>query len=277
MKSGNKQFGPQYPDSIEREYYRHLNQYANAYLKMLKDELKRVLPQLKGVAKEEQPRVDGQIRMDVDIPKAIDKMFEVINAGMSRRFTANNMNRIVQSMITKSSKYSKKEMAKMARTYSKEDFEVEPLLTDKGMSEYFQNVIDMNVSLIRSISEYQQPKLKQALIAMITKDARSQDIAKMLEKEFNVTKGRAKMIARDQVGKLNGALERHRQEQLGMSRYIWRTANDSRVRDDHARLEGKTFKWSKPPVVNRSTGERGNPKEDYNCRCWAEPVFDDII
>ena len=46
--------------------------------------------------------------------------------------------------------------------------------------------------------------------------------------------------------------------------YIWRTKQDSKVRGKHAEREGKIFNKHIPP-------EGGNPGEDYNCRCWAEP------
>lgn len=47
--------------------------------------------------------------------------------------------------------------------------------------------------------------------------------------------------------------------------YIWKTVKDNRVRGDHAAREGKIFLWNKPP-------DGGHPAQDYNCRCWAEPV-----
>ncbi len=47
--------------------------------------------------------------------------------------------------------------------------------------------------------------------------------------------------------------------------YIWRTVGDDKVRGDHAAREGQNFSWDRPP-------EGGNPGEDYNCRCWAEPI-----
>lgn len=46
--------------------------------------------------------------------------------------------------------------------------------------------------------------------------------------------------------------------------YIWRTCKDDKVRGKHAEREGKIFNKHIPP-------EGGNPGEDYNCRCWAEP------
>lgn len=44
--------------------------------------------------------------------------------------------------------------------------------------------------------------------------------------------------------------------------YIWRTAGDERVRPEHAQYNGTKRAWNDSP----------NPGEDFNCRCWAEPV-----
>lgn len=46
--------------------------------------------------------------------------------------------------------------------------------------------------------------------------------------------------------------------------YIWRTRSDNKVRASHAANNGKIFAWDNPPPT-------GNPGEDYNCRCTAEP------
>lgn len=46
--------------------------------------------------------------------------------------------------------------------------------------------------------------------------------------------------------------------------YIWRTRRDSKVRPSHAAREGRIFAWDDPP-------EGGHPREDYGCRCTAEP------
>ena len=56
--------------------------------------------------------------------------------------------------------------------------------------------------------------------------------------------------------------------------YIWRIApaDVPRTRSGHLALNGKTFRWDDPPVINARTGERGHPGHDRNCRCYAEPV-----
>jgi peptidoglycan hydrolase-like protein with peptidoglycan-binding domain len=44
--------------------------------------------------------------------------------------------------------------------------------------------------------------------------------------------------------------------------YIWRTVEDEKVRKGHAQYNRTIRNWSDSP----------DPGEDFNCRCWAEPV-----
>lgn len=60
---------------------------------------------------------------------------------------------------------------------------------------------------------------------------------------------------------LNGALAKKPDGQ-----YVWRTVGDSRVRPEHAALDGTVRDFSDSP----------NPGDEINCRCWAEPVTDAI-
>jgi len=84
----------------------------------------------------------------------------------------------------------------------------------------------------------------------------------------NVTVNRARLIARDQTAKLNSTLNQQRQQNLGVTQYIWRTSGDGRVRETHKDNNGKVFNWDKPPK------DTGHPGHDINCRCVAEPIIE---
>jgi len=53
---------------------------------------------------------------------------------------------------------------------------------------------------------------------------------------------------------------------MGVEKFIWRTANDERVRPEHSARDGNTYTWANAP--------EGGPGAPINCRCFAEPVFD---
>lgn len=83
---------------------------------------------------------------------------------------------------------------------------------------------------------------------------------------MGVGKARANLIARDQILKLNGQINRQRQLAAGITQYTWSTSKDERVRDEHADLEGSVQSWDAPPPP-------GHPGQDYQCRCTAIPIM----
>jgi SPP1 gp7 family putative phage head morphogenesis protein len=71
------------------------------------------------------------------------------------------------------------------------------------------------------------------------------------EKLFNVT--------------LDKNISERRQRELGMKKYIWRSARDARTCPRCMAREGLIFSWDSPPPG-------GHPGEAPMCRCHAEPV-----
>jgi SPP1 gp7 family putative phage head morphogenesis protein len=94
-------------------------------------------------------------------------------------------------------------------------------------------------------------------------------IRKDLKKQFKTVKNKARLIARDQVNKLNGNLTQMRQTGLGIDRYTWRTSRDERVRPSHRVKEGNVYSWDDPP------SDTGHPGNDPLCRCSAEPYLEE--
>lgn len=128
-----------------------------------------------------------------------------------------------------------------------------------------------NVRLIKTIPERYLNDVQSKVFDGFTDGLRWEEIAADLEESYGTSEYNAERIARDQVNKLNGQLTEERQTNLGVTEYVWRTSLDDRVRDSHADKEGKKFEWEDPPM------DTGSPGEDIMCRCWAEPVLDDIF
>lgn len=127
-----------------------------------------------------------------------------------------------------------------------------------------------NVALIKSVPSQFFGELEKTIARELADGARFEKLADIIEERYGVAQSRAELIARDQVGKFNADLDRVRQQQLGITRYVWRTSQDERVRDEHAAREGKVFEWSNPP-------EDGHPGEAVQCRCSAESIIEDLL
>ena len=100
---------------------------------------------------------------------------------------------------------------------------------------------------------------------------RADEVAAELARSGEVTESRATLIARTEIAKANAALTQARAEYVGTDHYIWRTAEDGDVRESHAVMNGKIFRFDDPPYVE-GEGNHG-PGEFPNCRCFAEPVI----
>jgi SPP1 gp7 family putative phage head morphogenesis protein len=134
-----------------------------------------------------------------------------------------------------------------------------------------------NVALIKSIPDVFFSDLERRLTRAIADGSRWEDLAATIEDRYDVTEARARLIAKDQINKLVGDLNRLRQQDLGIEEFIWRTMGDERVRTDktagpdmgHVERNGKQYSWDDPP-------EGETPGEPVNCRCYAEPVIPDV-
>ena len=147
---------------------------------------------------------------------------------------------------------------------------INPFSTESGLREILNLSIRQNIRLIRSIP-FQQLDTMEDIVAQGIRSGREVGALRDdLERRFGVARSRADLIARDQVNKLNGQLTKFRQRDAGVRRYRWSTSQDERVRPSHARLHGKIFSWDDPPSV-------GHPGEDYQCRCNAVPLVDELL
>lgn len=89
---------------------------------------------------------------------------------------------------------------------------------------------------------------------------------------FQVSKTKAKFLARQEVNLATSEAKQIQLRNAGVSQYKWDTTLDGKEREDHKILHGNIFDYSNPPIVNRKTGARANPGQDYGCRCNDIPV-----
>lgn len=125
-----------------------------------------------------------------------------------------------------------------------------------------------NVTLIGSIDSRYFDDIQKVVIEAVANGTATTDVRRLLEERYAVSRSRAKLIARDQIAKLNGQVTEHRQRSAGVSRYQWNTSGDERVRPSHAKLDGEVFRWDDPPSI-------GHPGQDFQCRCVALPIVDE--
>ena len=192
----------------------------------------------------------------------LDKVVELVSATHSAEQTHQTAVKAATAMAAGVNRRNAEEVHRMlVRAVGVDVWQHEPHL-----NEFTARTIKKNVDYITTIKTQQLQQVAQVVEAGIRRGLRVEVIAKDIEKRFDVSASRAKLIARDQVGSFNGELMQMRQQGLGVEGYFWRGMLDSRERDEHVEREGERFAWADPP-------DGGHPGDDFQCRCTAEPDF----
>ena len=248
------------PDAIRLSYFRALLQVL-AEARAL---IERATPRLEELVRvAAAARGDARLDMsDDEINNLIDHLAEQFFA----EFTNTRLADLSAGFARKTATFQREQMARQFKAALGIDIvRAEPWLEPK-----IRAFTAENVALIKSIPQKYFTEVEKEIVSDMRTGLRWEGIAKNLDRRFEVAEGHAKLVARDQVGKFMGELNKQRQQDLGVTSFIWRTARDNRVREEHQALEGEEFTWDNPPA-------EGIPGEPINCRCMAEPVVKPII
>jgi len=136
-----------------------------------------------------------------------------------------------------------------------------------------------NVILIRSIEE----QLLSSVAVIVTESYKSgfstKDITDQIYSRFDVSENRAKLIARDQIGKLHSKIIQDEAASLNINYYVFSDSDDERTRASHHAMHNKICKFNDQTVYKDSLQDKEwkkrssisavelHPGIDYNCRC----------
>ncbi|EDB6599538.1 hypothetical protein AHR24_22665 [Salmonella enterica subsp. diarizonae] len=156
------------------------------------------------------------------------------------------------------------------------------MLGEAAIKPEMEKAVSDNVDLITSIHTNFIHDIGAAVFDNMKDGGRHENLIDLIKERGEVTRNRARFIARDQTSKLNADLTEVRNVALGLDLYEWGGTGDERERDSHFVLNGMLCKYSDPTVYSDDGGKTwkkrstigafiGKPGEDYQCRCLALP------
>ena len=266
-----------YPQHLERDYTR----ITNAYMGLLNDTLREYIPEIKALLDDYRDEAANADRTDAkgkngdwqEFSRMLRRVLERAEVDLKKKTASFDLVRRLNDLENRSRKYSIREWKRVVRqTLGVNIFD------DYYNGNYFREGarewVLQNVDLITTIPHETLKRMSNIISGGHYSGKTNAEIARQIQASYNVSKSRARFIARGQMAKLNAQITQKQQADAGVSEYIWRTVGDGRVRESHRHLNNRRFKYSDPPVVDPKTGRRANPGEDYQCRCVALPVFD---
>jgi SPP1 gp7 family putative phage head morphogenesis protein len=210
---------------------------------------------------------DDNVRTDND--RDVARLVKRTADKLARAIRAESITPIATKYAAATSDFQRSQLAKQARAAVGVD--VRKLTgIDRAVPAQLEQFAKVNAQLITGLGARLAEDIAEIVEDATVSGSRWETVAKRLAHAGLVTESRAALIARDQVGKLYADINRQRQGNLGVTRYVWRTVRDNRVREEHESLDGESFDWGAPPPD-------GHPGEAVNCRCYADPDFSDLL
>lgn len=197
------------------------------------------------------------------LPPGFLKKIEAAARKVARSLDTKRYQTFLERHARATDRWSEQEFTKQAKAAVGVDI----IAANPRLAKQVKGFTKENVDLITKVGKDTKRRVERIVFESVEKGRNYQDLTRRLQDDMDIGRRRATLIARDQTGKLYGQINAERQREVGITRFVWRTSNDQRVRDEHAELEGETFEYANPP-------SEGLPGEAIQCRCYAEPVFD---
>lgn len=249
-----------YPKLIEFEY-------ANALVAMVRNEIRPgfapLLHELPGLLQ----RANAErARTDVAESRRARELIDIARHHMAAAMNPHRLEALATTFADRAQRYNREQLGRQVQA----TLGVDIMTNSPRMAALVDHFVQENVALIKSIPDTIATGVDKLTTRAFASGQRHEDLAREIQGRFDVGESRARLIARDQIGKIYGATNAARQQDLGVTSFVWRTAGDERVRPEHEDLNGETFRYDDPP-------DEGLPGEPVQCRCYAEPVFDQIL
>jgi uncharacterized protein with gpF-like domain len=172
-------------------------------------------------------------------------------------------------------------------------------LSEPWLSPMVESFVAQNMELLQKAGSSYIDKLNKLVLKEWQAGSTWKTMAGQLQTlNAQYTQSRAKLVARDQIGKLNGMLTESRMEYAGLKMYTWSSSHDERVRGrpggkypkaipSHWAIESKLCRWDDPTVYSKDKGltwiprpdnfPKVHPGMDIQCRCTALPYWGELL
>jgi uncharacterized protein with gpF-like domain len=181
------------PDGIRLWYLHDLRGVLYLARRLVHDLVLPTLPDL--IADAARRRGD---RLDARDPIArLNRAVDQASRELYRQFTGPKIAAMAREAAEATSDFQREQLFKQIRA----ELAVDPILKEKGLAHRVEAFTAENVALIKSVPDRLFPEIEQQVIAGVRSGQRYEEIAGKLSDRFAVAEDRAKLIARDQVGR----------------------------------------------------------------------------
>lgn len=223
---------------------------------------------------------DGKFRMPVgELPNEIRTAISLSDLSFHRMVTS--IDRMLDRVLPQSVRLEQIFDVSILRTEERikktipKSMTIQKKLTTDDVKKISTDYTNNMNKYIQGWTEEEIVRLRKNIQKRVMSGERFEGVIKEIQHSYQVSRNKAKFLARQETNLLTSKLKEIRYTDAGSKGYIWETVVGSPahpVRPMHKALKGKFFSWNNPPVTSED-GRRNHPGEDFNCRCTARPVI----
>lgn len=250
-----------FPFAAEREYQKLMR----GFVQQMAAAVRRSHAQIHTLVQKYKIKLDANV---TDLPDTgLDMAVEILVTTIAEQYAYKMTKRVIRDKVRQVFRRVNRLNDAEFRKMLKSALSVDIIAAEPWLSQLADVWVRENVRLIKSVETQYFDRIESVIIQAVQNGEMTRDVAAKIREIGGVSARRANIIARDQVGKLNGQLTKYRQMNLGIETYEWSTSGDRRVRPTHQSRSGKIYRWDSPPPD-------GHPGEPILCRCSAIPQID---
>jgi SPP1 gp7 family putative phage head morphogenesis protein len=141
-----------------------------------------------------------------------------------------------------------------ANVLSAASVDLSTVLSASDVSETVDAVVNWNAALVADVSDEAKRRIANAVFAGLQQRKPADEVAREIRDITGMARARARRVASDQTVKLGARLNQARQEQAGISRFVWVHSAKAHPRLWHLARNGKVFEWSDPKIASDLPG-----------------------
>ena len=192
------------------------------------------------------------------------RLSKAAKRSLLKQFSNGRLETVSKQILAKLEKKAKKEFYE--RVAGKTGIDVTSLVAKEGLKSTTNALVAETAQWVQTLRDDTFQKFTNNTLFAMSQGESLDTIVKQFDDVVIERKNHAKFLARNQVQNYNSITTKIRAQNLGITKAIWETADDDRVRPSHVDREGKEFDLAEG-LYSSIDGIYLLPGTDYNCRC----------
>ena len=199
-----------------------------------------------------------------------NKLFNEFKRSINNQFSEQRIKSLVKQLYKQTSETNSQHFASTVNTNL--GVNLDDVLKQDGLNTFTNAKTLQSTDMLKKLRDETVVAYKANVLRRMSAGASLKDLYKEVKKNTGMRLRRGDLIARNELKSFNAELTKKRQQNAGVTKAIWQTVEDERVRPCHQARDGKEYDIEKG-LYSSCDGKFLQPAEEINCRCVSISII----